>query len=70
MEFVAQLKAKRITPEAFFRICDVSYARSVSADQFKEQMETLNIRLTNTQQQRLMLILDENFTGRITLEEY
>lgn len=26
-EFVSQLKAKRISPEGFFRMCDISYAK-------------------------------------------
>lgn len=33
-------------------------------------MQALGIRLTNTQIQRLILLLDENFTGNISLEEY
>lgn len=33
-EFTLQLKAKRITPEGFFRLCDLSYARQVSKEDF------------------------------------
>jgi len=42
----------------------------VSVDTFKEQMAVLGIRLTHTQMQRLFLLLDENFTGSVSLEEY
>lgn len=42
----------------------------MSVDTFKEQMAALGIRLTHTQMQRLFLLLDENFTGLVSLEEY
>lgn len=69
-EFTTQLKAKRMTPEAFFRICDVSYSKSVPVDNFKQQVELQGLRLTRSQMDRLILLLDENMTGAIGLEEY
>jgi len=48
-EFVSQLKAKRISPEGFFRMCDISYAKSVPVDIFKENLLAFGIKLTPTQ---------------------
>ena len=38
-EFVTRLKAKNMTPESFFRICDVAYARKISVDVFKAALQ-------------------------------
>ncbi len=45
-EFVTQLKAKGLSPEAFFRICDGTYDKAVSASQFKVQIMQLRLKLT------------------------
>jgi hypothetical protein len=69
-EFVLQLKAKGITAEAFFRICDISYSQAVPIETMKEQISKFGIKLSNTQISRLFLLLDEDFTGTVSLEEY
>ena len=45
-EFVTQLSAKNVTPEAFFRICDRAYARRISKQDFKDGLKLLNLRFT------------------------
>lgn len=69
-EFVTQLKAKGLTPEAFFRICDGAYDKAVSASLFKVQIIQLKLKLTPNQIRRLTLIFDEDMEGQITLKEY
>jgi len=32
VEYVTQLKAKFISPEAFFRLCDTKYAKEITSD--------------------------------------
>ena len=47
-EFVTQLKAKNLTPEGFFRICDNAYARRISKESFKNTLVHFKLRLTQT----------------------
>jgi Ca2+-binding EF-hand superfamily protein len=69
-EFAQQLKAKKLTPEMFFRICDTEYKQSVTVNAFKDMLQTLNIQLSRAQMSRLIMILDEDIEGHITLEEF
>jgi Ca2+-binding EF-hand superfamily protein len=69
-EFVSQLRAKRLTPEAFFRVCDTDYCHTVTQEHFITKMDELRLKLSPTQSKRLMLLLDENFTGSVTLSEF
>lgn len=36
-----------ISPEAFFRICDIEYKQIVTYDHFKKQLEKHNINTSN-----------------------
>ena len=45
-EFVTQLKAKKLTPESFFRICDSDYTQRVTVASFKEHLQSLNVQLS------------------------
>ena len=70
-EFVTRLKAKKMTPESFFRICDKAYARKISLDTFKALLDVFKLRLTATQKERLVYILNEDCTDEwITYAEY
>ena len=70
-EFVTRLKAKKMTPESFFRICDKAYARKISTDTFKALLDVFKLRLTATQKERLVYILNEDCTDEwITYAEY
>ena len=70
-EFVTRLKAKKMTPEAFFRICDKAYARKISIEDFKANLDVFKLRLSPTQTERLMYILNEDCSDDyITYSEY
>ena len=68
--FVFSLKSRGLTPEAFFRICDSTYAKSVPVEVFKKKISDLKIKLAETQIRRLVLIFDEDMEGTISLSEY
>lgn len=61
---------KNLTPEAFFRVCDSDYTKSVPVSKFKQALQSFNLQLSRGQVSRLVLILDEDVEGNITLEEY
>ena len=67
---MSQLKAKKITPEAFFRLCDANYTRNVPKEVFVQTMQNMGIRLSATQTKRLVMLFDENLSNTISLEEY
>ena len=46
-EFKQQLARKKLTPEAFFRICDDQYEQKVSEQKFKQMISNFNIKLTS-----------------------
>lgn len=69
-EFVTQLKAKKLTPESFFRICDSDYTQRVTVASFKEHLKSLNVQLSKAQMSRLIMVLDEDIEGIVTLEEF
>ena len=68
--FVFSLKSRGLTPEAFFRICDSAYTKSVPVEVFKKKIGELKIKLADTQIRRLVLIFDEDMEGTISLSEY
>jgi Ca2+-binding EF-hand superfamily protein len=59
-----------LTPEAFFRACDPEYKRSVPCERFKSMLNNFNLQLSRGQVSRLVLILDEDMEGNISLDEY
>lgn len=69
-EFKTLLRAKGLTPEAFYRCCDPEYNRTISIDTFKKMISNFNIYLSRSQISRLVLILDEDMEGHITLDEF
>jgi len=68
--FKQKLAKKGLTPEAFFRTCDDSYRQSIPAEKFKQMIHNFDLKLQRGQVSRLVLILDEDMEGNITLEEY
>ena len=69
-EFATQLKARHMTPEAFYRLCDGASKQSISTNLFKKQMRSLGLKLQETQMRRLCLIFDEDLEDSITYQEY
>ena len=59
-----------MTPEGFFRTCDMGYKKTITVDTFKNMLNNFNLQLTRGQVSRLALILDEDMEGNITLAEY
>ena len=45
-EFVTQLRSKKLTPEAFFRVADCAYARRISNEKFEETAKNFKLVLT------------------------
>ena len=69
-ELKSRLKKKGLTPEAFFRVCDIEMKKSIPVDRFKSMLNNFKLELSRGQISRLALILDEDMEGNITLEEY
>jgi len=69
-ELKSRLAKKGLTPEAFYRTCDPGYKKSISVESFKAMLANFNLQLSRGQISRLVLILDEDMEGNITLEEY
>jgi len=69
-EFKTRLAKRGMTPEAFFRTCDVEYTKSVPVNKFKAMLQNFKLELSRGQVSRLSLILDEDQEGNITLEEF
>ena len=59
-----------MTPEAFYRAIDQDYKKSIPCDFFKGMLNKFDLQLSRGQQSRLILILDEDMEGNITLEEF
>jgi hypothetical protein len=59
-----------LTPEAFFRACDLKYTKEIPASLFKLELEKRGLNLSRGQLARIELILDEDMNGTITLEEF
>eukprot|EP00347_Sterkiella_histriomuscorum_P015188 403357982 len=70
IEFKNQLVKKRITPEAFFRICDLEGLQTITVNHFKQCIERYQLKFSRGQMSRLVMILDEDMEGTITREEY
>jgi len=51
-------------------VCDSDYKCKISVDDFTKGIAALSIGLTKNQVKRLVILLDENMTGFITIEEY
>jgi hypothetical protein len=45
-EFKQRLSKKGMTPEAFYRICDTNYKKTITVDQFKNTLDTFKLQLT------------------------
>lgn len=70
-EFKQKLKKiAKLTPEAFFRVCDYSYMKEVSSMDFKNKIKEYELGLDEKTIIRICATLDEDFNGFITLEEY
>ena len=69
-ELVQNLKKIKMTPEAFFRACDAKYDKKVTADHFKAMMARYGVIPSRGAQARIVLILDEDMEGTITLKEF
>jgi Ca2+-binding EF-hand superfamily protein len=69
-ELKQRLAKKGLTPEAFFRVFDLSMSRTVPVDKFKSMLQNFRLELSRGQISRLALILDEDMEGNITLQEY
>lgn len=69
-EFKTRLARKNLTPEAFFRLCDEQYEKKVSKQRFQQMLKTINLQLNARQVNRLILIIDEDISGEISLEEF
>lgn len=68
--FKRKLAKIKLTPESFFRICDYSYMKEVSTGDFKKKLGELQLNLDEKTVHRLVSILDEDFNGCITIDEY
>ena len=69
-EFKQRLAKKGLTPESFFRTVDTHYRKAVTVDAFKKHLGNFNLQLSRGQVSRLILILDEDMEGNITLQEF
>lgn len=70
-EFKKKLMKKcQMTPEGFFRSCDVMYKQSVPVDDFKYKVKELNLGMDERSLSKLVQILDEDFNGDISLDEF
>ena len=69
-ELKQRLLKKGLTPESFYRACDDLYKRSIPVEKFKQMIQNFNLQLSRGQVSRLILILDEDMEGNITIQEY
>lgn len=70
IELKQRLGKKGITPEGFFRLCDDTYTQKVPIFRFRKMLTNFKLWLSEGQIKRLCLILDEDDSGEISLEEY
>jgi len=61
-----QLQTRKLTPEAFYRICDVHQKREIQIAVFKLGLKNLGLLLSEAQQARLVSVLDEDLSGQIS----
>ena len=70
-EFKRRLMKKcQMNPEGFFRACDTMYKQNVAVEDFKHKVKELNLGLDDRTLSKLVQILDEDFNGDISLDEY
>lgn len=70
-EFKKLLHEKlKLTPEAFFRLCDADYEKAISCERFMSMLKQLNLVTAKSSLERLCAIFDEDLNEEITLEEY
>ena len=61
---------KNMTPEAFFRECDVMYQKEIKTTDIVAKCKQANLGLDEKTLHYLTNIMDENFSGVITMYEY
>lgn len=59
-----------LTPEGFFRLCDVKYQQEISEQSFFMMLEQYDVVLQSPILNRLIAVLDEDGNSMITLDEY
>eukprot|EP00826_Nyctotherus_ovalis_P013542 TRINITY_DN13687_c0_g2_i1.p1 TRINITY_DN13687_c0_g2~~TRINITY_DN13687_c0_g2_i1.p1 ORF type:complete len:395 (-),score=131.80 TRINITY_DN13687_c0_g2_i1:53-1237(-) len=64
------LAAKGLSLEALYKICDGQEKMVISHGEFSEWIKKLKLPLKEAQIKRLMMIIDEDFTGHIKYDEY
>jgi Ca2+-binding EF-hand superfamily protein len=70
-EFKKKLLEKlKMTPEAFFRLCDADYEKAITTDKFMSMLKQLNLVTGKSSLERLCTIFDEDLNDEITLAEY
>ena len=60
----------KISPEAFYRICDIEYQQTVTTSDFKKEVDKHDLGISEQNINRLITIFDEDHEGNITLQEY
>eukprot|EP00347_Sterkiella_histriomuscorum_P010784 403374933 len=68
-EFMQCLTKRKITPEEFFRGLDKLNRGKISNETFKQALTDKQIFVNKSQTTRLVALIDEDFSGEITLEE-
>lgn len=67
-EFKKKLeKVMKISPEAFYRICDIEYQQTVTTSDFKKEVDKHDLGISEQNINRLITIFDEDHEGNITL---
>ena len=64
------LKAKGLTLEALYKLCDSQEKQIISHNEFAEWTKKLKLPLKEAQIKRFMMIIDEDCTGYIKYHEY
>ena len=67
----ALFKKAQMTPEEFYRTCDITYQMVIPVSVFESKLKSFNyFDISEKNIQRLIRILDEDMEGNITLHEY
>lgn len=69
-DLCTQLKGRRITPEAFYRMCDINSSKKIPNETFAQCIRDFGIKMTELQIKRLLLLLDESFDNQIAYAEF
>ena len=59
-----------MTPESFFRMCDMDNARLIQVADFRKQIQSVKLVIPRRTVDRLVAALDANLDGVITMEEF